>query len=314
MSRINVIRAVCMLVTPRGVRGVGTGRQVCLHKLTPGTSFRCLSSGSNSEKRDDNDTSISAVEGIKSFWKEFRHYRSLRCEKGTESPGENGSRFNSLWTRRELDLAKRINSDMLAVGVIAVVFCIPGGSLVIAAALLKFPRYLTSHFWSTEIRDQNLLNNYLAKEEAQKNIEQVLTGMNTSVADLSKDWKNVATKTTSNSEQYWTLLRWLGVYHDVVNSYLSFLFVGRAASLLVSELVDDRIDEILEDDFLLLRENDANRLDRWELQRACTDRMLCLPTLSNSEMQAHLHAWILLDSQVRLRKLRIPSRSALALE
>ena len=266
-----------------------------------------MKSDGNRLKIDNVKENNTPIGGIKNFWNEFSRYRALKNEKGRESPGINGARFNSKWTRRELDLAKRINNDMASICLIALVFIVPGGGFLIAAVLLKFPKYLTSHFWSAEIRDDKVFDDFAAKQAAQANIRLLWNNLESSmvIPDERGDWLRIFDRKENSC-----LLRWLGVYYGVVqarlNASIPFIFEGYAASRMIGELVDDRVNEILDDDRLLLEEDDVIALGRWELQRACTDRLLCRPTLSNSEMQAHLESWILLDSSDRTRKLRRP--------
>jgi len=233
--------------------------------------------------------------GVKLFWEEFKEVRRLRAKKGDE---ERGSSNNPRWSRRELDLARRNKQDLLKVALTGIVFCIPGGGLAILGVLLLQPRYMTTHFWTDEMREEFILQDYLHKVRLQREVN---------IQHTSKDIFSAPHEIRLNAfrdSESSGYLQNLGLYHSCVNeplyTVLSKLLDEDYVSDLTKRHIEGKFDEIISDDILLLSENAIKCLTRDELQRACLVRMICSPSLPNDELKSNLQSWLCSDKDSKL--------------
>ncbi len=230
--------------------------------------------------------------GIGAYWKDFQDIRRLRILKGHETSGRHGKAYNSQWSRREIDMAKRNKHDTAVVALTALVFAIPGGSVLVLSALIMRPQYLTNHFWSDNMRDEFMLAIYMKRFKFRKEILTNWDALNFTI-DL-KFWENIVSDRRS-----WSCLQSLGLYYGLVNeafySQCRMLFNWNFSSHFLKIGLDQKFMEILIDDELLALESNIKTMRRDELQRACLERMLCPPSCSDSEMVSLLESWINLD-------------------
>jgi len=234
--------------------------------------------------------------GIKLFWEDFKEVRRLSVAKGN---ADRGNPNNPRWSRRELDLAKRNQQDLFLVASTGIAFCIPGGGIAILGVLLLKPRYLTTHFWSDEMKEEFILQDYLHKVSLQQKVNMHLRENEYSMLPRLAVWANVLHSCESRA-----YLQKLGLYHRCVKEplykILSLILGESYVNQLTKLHVECTFDEIVSDDILLVSESAVKDLNRDELQRACLLRMICSPALTSDELMTNLESWLRTDKKSKL--------------
>lgn len=241
--------------------------------------------------------------GIKLFYNEFNEVSALRSTKGREMSSKDGSkRYNKLWVRKEILMAKRVSEATIRVALAAAIFCFPGGGLLVAGVLLWYPQHLPSYFWNDSMKDIFVYNDYLHRVHLQR------------VALLEQEKSKITVMSTSeHRSSHRQALMHLAAYHGVIDTRLlnkaHFVLNSIFGAHLIQISLQSKFADIFTDDSML-SEAAITDLTRNGLQKACVERMLCSPNSSDSHMQAHIKEWVAFNTERKLEMLLLNNKTA----
>ncbi len=151
--------------------------------------------------------------GLKQFYAETKEVYSCIRKKGS------GSEYR---TRREHQMVMKYGKDFSVVLGTGIIFCIPGGSLLVLMQL-GYPKTMTTHFWTDEQWHDFQLERYRAmmKHKVESDLSDMIN---------------------------------LGIYHNVIPGIVLKLKRILPSSI-IKNFVTGKINFLLEDDHQILKEN-----------------------------------------------------------